>query len=138
MYWCINCDNLVSSNFDYDKLICKRCDSSNIINIPDDIKMTVGELMTLREISMDNNFLESMIHLKEKDPIEYQLKLSQFKTQVQQQETSRAQAVNTVKCPRCGSANVTAGQRGFSLLTGFVGSGRTVNRCANCGYKWKP
>ncbi len=63
---------------------------------------------------------------------------------------------NQVKCPKCGSTSVTAGQRGCSLLTGFIGSGitvgqsdfplftgvigsgKTVNRCANCGYKWKP
>ena len=79
-----------------------------------------------------------MIQLKQKDPIEYQVKLSQFKNQIQQQENSRAQAASAVKCPRCGSTNITAGQRGYSLLTGFIGSGRTVNRCANCGHKWKP
>lgn len=45
---------------------------------------------------------------------------------------------NQVKCPKCGSSSITAGQRGYSLLTGFIGSGKTVNRCAKCGYKWKP
>ena len=45
---------------------------------------------------------------------------------------------NTPRCPKCGSTAITAGQRGYSLLTGFLGSGQTVNRCANCGYKWKP
>lgn len=45
---------------------------------------------------------------------------------------------NQVKCPKCGSTSITAGQRGYSLLTGFIGSGKTVNRCANCGHKWKP
>lgn len=43
-----------------------------------------------------------------------------------------------VKCPKCGSTSVTAGQKGYSLLTGFIGSGKTVNRCANCGHRWKP
>ena len=43
-----------------------------------------------------------------------------------------------IKCPKCGSTSITAGQRGFGLLTGLIGSGKTVNRCANCGYKWKP
>lgn len=42
------------------------------------------------------------------------------------------------QCPKCGSTSITAGQRGYSLLTGFIGSSKTVNRCANCGYKWKP
>lgn len=45
---------------------------------------------------------------------------------------------NIPKCPRCGSTAITAGQRGFSIVTGFWGSSATVNRCSNCGYKWKP
>lgn len=45
---------------------------------------------------------------------------------------------DTVRCPRCGSASVTTGQRGFSLLTGFLGSNKTVNRCGQCGYSWQP
>ena len=42
------------------------------------------------------------------------------------------------RCPRCGSTSITTGQRGYSLLTGFIGSSKTVNRCGNCGYSWKP
>lgn len=45
---------------------------------------------------------------------------------------------NTPKCPKCGSTSITAGQRGYKLLTGFLGSNKTVNRCANCGHQWKP
>lgn len=41
-------------------------------------------------------------------------------------------------CPKCKSTNVVTGQRGFSLMTGFLGSNKTVNRCANCGHKWEP
>ena len=41
-------------------------------------------------------------------------------------------------CPKCGSTAIHPVQRGFSLITGFVGSGKTLNYCANCGYKWKP
>lgn len=46
--------------------------------------------------------------------------------------------LNKVHYPRCGSTQITTGQRGYSLLTGFLGSNKTVNRCANCGYSWKP
>ena len=42
------------------------------------------------------------------------------------------------KCPKCGSTSITTGSRGYSLFTGFLGSGKTVNRCGNCGYKWEP
>lgn len=50
----------------------------------------------------------------------------------------KVQDTNIPKCPKCGSTAITAGQRGYSFLTGFIGSSKTVNRCANCGYKWKP
>lgn len=45
---------------------------------------------------------------------------------------------NTVRCPKCKSSAISTGQRGYSLLTGFLGSSKTVNRCAKCGYKWTP
>lgn len=41
-------------------------------------------------------------------------------------------------CPRCKSTQITTGKRGFSMVTGFIGSNQTVNRCAKCGYSWKP
>ncbi len=43
-----------------------------------------------------------------------------------------------VRCPKCGSTSVVTGARGFSIWTGFLGSGKTVNRCSKCGYKWEP
>lgn len=43
-----------------------------------------------------------------------------------------------LKCPRCSSTAVTTTSRGYSLLWGFAGSNKTVNRCGKCGYTWKP
>lgn len=43
-----------------------------------------------------------------------------------------------IKCPKCGSTSISVGQRGYSLLTGFIGSGSPRNICQNCGFKWKP
>lgn len=43
-----------------------------------------------------------------------------------------------VMCPRCKSTQIVTGQKGFSLLTGFLGSNKTVNRCSKCGYTWQP
>lgn len=43
-----------------------------------------------------------------------------------------------VKCPRCGSTAVTTTSRGYSLIWGFAGSNKTVNRCGKCGHTWKP
>lgn len=42
------------------------------------------------------------------------------------------------KCPRCGSTSISTGSRGYSIVWGFIGSGKTVNRCAKCGHKWEP
>lgn len=43
-----------------------------------------------------------------------------------------------LKCPRCGSTAVTTTSRGYSLVWGFAGSNKTVNRCGKCGHTWKP
>ena len=111
----------------------KGCDGLMV-----DTGIVFDEYLTISKISNDDTFLQAMIDLKQKDIIEYNLKMSQFKAQLQQQKSSTSRTGSTVRCPRCGSTNITAGQRGYSLLTGFVGSGSTVNRCANCGHKWKP
>ncbi|MGM9549984.1 MAG: hypothetical protein ACI3V5_09100 [Faecousia sp.] len=43
-----------------------------------------------------------------------------------------------VRCPKCGSTQIATGSRGYSLAWGFIGAGKTVNRCAKCGHKWEP
>lgn len=40
-------------------------------------------------------------------------------------------------CPKCGSYSVSTTNRGFSLLTGFIGSGKPMNVCQQCGHRWK-
>lgn len=45
---------------------------------------------------------------------------------------------NQIHCPKCGSTSIGVTNRGYSLLTGFIGSGKAMNTCKNCGYKWKP
>lgn len=45
---------------------------------------------------------------------------------------------NVPKCPKCNSTAITTGARGINWFWGTIGSGKTVNRCANCGYTWKP
>ena len=43
-----------------------------------------------------------------------------------------------VVCPRCRSTNVVIGQKGYSVVSGFVGSNKTTNRCGKCGHTWNP
>lgn len=47
-------------------------------------------------------------------------------------------AANTLKCPKCGSTSVTTTTRGYSIMLGFIGNGKVINICGNCGNKWKP
>lgn len=53
-------------------------------------------------------------------------------------ESGPANGTGKIVCPKCGSTEIHAGARGFSLMTGFIGSGKTVITCLRCGYKWKP
>lgn len=37
-----------------------------------------------------------------------------------------------IRCPRCGSTEYTLMNRGFSVLTGFLGSGKVKRVCNRC------
>lgn len=43
-----------------------------------------------------------------------------------------------IRCPKCGSTQITAGARGVNAVWGFIGASKTVNRCMSCGYSWTP
>lgn len=45
---------------------------------------------------------------------------------------------NIIKCPKCGSTSIATVNRGYSLLSGFIGSGKPMNVCQKCGHKWRP
>lgn len=119
-----------------DAKICPDC-QSNLV----DIDFPALDLKILSKISDSTDFYDAMIKLHDDDIIEYELKMSQFRSQVEAQEAEaeRKKAEESKpRCPKCGSTNITAGQRGYSFWTGFLGSNKTVNRCSNCGHTWKP
>lgn len=102
--------------------------------------MTCEEFQILRRISNEPSFMESMNDLKEKDPVEFQLKLAQFKATTVQQE-SATQQQNVPKCPTCGSTNIkkiSAGSRWLSTGLFGISSGKMGKsmECRNCGYKF--
>lgn len=93
------------------------------------------------KVSKDINFLESMIKLHDTDPIEYQLKMSQFRANLGQQESSRTQTDTRPKCPTCGSTNIekismTRKAFGGAMFGIFSSDVRNTMRCKNCGHKW--
>ena len=55
-----------------------------------------------------------------------------------QQSNETEDDKNQVHCPRCGSTQIGVINRGYSLFSGFLGSGSARNVCQKCGYKWKP
>ena len=117
----------------------KHCKIINDESILD--KLSIDDYFTITDISTDQSFLRAMIQLKEKDIIEYELKMSQFRNQSKQAEQIQSQPKSTEKqltCPQCGSTDITSGTRGFTLTTGFLGSGNHRNVCKKCGFKWKP
>lgn len=53
-------------------------------------------------------------------------------------EKAHEQKNTRVTCPSCGSDQITAQKRGWSLLTGFIGSNKIVVTCIACGHSFKP
>ena len=56
----------------------------------------------------------------------------------QLENTALYKKYQPLHCPICGSTAVTTTSRGYSLIWGFAGSNKTVNRCGKCGHTWKP
>lgn len=103
--------------------------------------LSYDDFCVLCDISEDNAFLQAMIDLKEKDIIEYNLKMSQFKSQLEHQKSSKVQNSNQPKCPTCGSTNVekisvTKKAFGSAMFGIFSSDVRNSMHCKNCGAKW--
>lgn len=72
-------------------------------SMPDD------DFTILSKISDSTDFYDAMIKLRDDDIIEYELKMSQFRSQVQAKEAEeeRKKAEESKpRCPKCGSINV--------------------------------
>ena len=50
----------------------------------------------------------------------------------------KTNASGQVCCPRCGSEQLYAAKRGFTLTTGFIGAQRVHVTCLRCGKRSKP
>lgn len=123
-----------SAYIDKEDTYCKYCGCRLL-----PMNIDVFEFGIIADISGDPSFIIAMDDLKQKDPIEFQLKMSQFKTQLQQQENSKPKEnSNLIHCPKCDSTAITTGARGVNNFWGLLGASKTVNRCGNCGYSWKP
>lgn len=93
----------------------------------------------LYDIRVNWELYNAMVELKKNDFIEYNLKMSQFRTQVEQQK--QQQESNKPHCPHCKSTNIksiSALNRGASIAMLGVFS-KKINKsfeCLNCKYTW--
>lgn len=122
---CKKCGNWFTPSFD--KKDCSKCGGELV-----DFEKAIPneDYFILYKINQNGDFILKMNDLYKQDIIEYQIKLSQLK---------QAQQINNqVKCPKCGCTDIGVANRGYSFFTGFLGSGKSMNVCKNCGHKWSP
>lgn len=134
IYWCIDCE----SSSKNENSFCEKCNSTNVVDITGS-NISIGDILMLKEISCNKDFLQAMIELKEKDIIEYTAKLGQFKSQVIEQKNNETD--NRPKCPTCNSTNIEKISVGKKAVGGFMfgllsSDVRKTMHCKNCGYKW--
>ena len=103
-----------------------------------DIDFPAQDLADIMNVSESKEFIDAMIHLRQENIIEYELKMSQIRTINQSAKQHNQSQSNLPHCPKCGSTAISTVNRGFSIVTGFIGSGSPRNVCQKCGYKWKP
>lgn len=120
-----------------DTKICPCCEKG----VLEDSSLTFEEFKIIDNVSdSDRQFLEAMIDLKKKDLIEYQLKMSQFKANLKQQEQVQESRVeeNTIHCPYCNSTNVkkitTTSKAVHTAIFGIFSMGRNSKQwhCNDC------
>ena len=99
-------------------------------------------IMDIKRISNDPDFIQAMTKLHDEDPIEYQLKMSQFKANLRQQENSKkVEEDNKPKCPNCHSTNIkpiSGTERAMSII-GLGMFSKKINKsfkCLDCKYTW--
>lgn len=130
MIRCNNCGCLSDEYYDGNKCpVCKSTDCCDYY------------LAEIKAINPDENFVNAMMELREKDPIEFQIKVKQLGILTiadRKNYANRNKQDTRPKCPKCGSTAITTGSRGVNFTFGLIGASKTVNRCSNCGHTWKP
>lgn len=121
------------------QLICPFCNNKLI-----DTGLPVEDFHLIGEATDYNRqVLDLMIELHEKDLIEYQLKLNQFKLQQEQSDAIREQERESSRphCPTCGSTNIkkiTGTERAASVI-GLGIFSKKINKsykCLKCKCTW--
>ena len=113
---------------------CPKCK----VDIPE-IDLTWDDFYTIKHVAENVEFYEAMIDLKDKDIIEYELKMSQFRNQLNQQKTikNKQQQLNVPHCPYCNSTDIKkisgaeriASTTMFGIFSKKIGKSFKCNNC---------
>ena len=134
---CKNCGYICKENVVPTK--CPICNGGSFLE---------ADLYILQKVSGSQHLIDAMQKLRQTDIIEYELKMTQFRTQYEQQQSLKQtqvqqsdQSDNRPKCPTCGSTNIekiSVGKKiGGSMLFGIFSSDvRNTMHCKDCGAKW--
>lgn len=91
------------------------------------------------DLRVNWDLYNAMVELKKNDIIEYNLKMSQFRNQVNQQK--QQQESNVPKCPTCQSTNIkkisTTSKVTSVAMWGLLSQKvKRTYHCNKCGYEW--
>ena len=135
----IGLDAPIDYNEKLDQLICPFCNNKLI-----DTGLPVEDFHLIgKATDWNREILDLMMELHESNPIDYQLKLNQFKLQQEQHEAIKEQEWerNRPHCPTCGSTNVkqiTGTERAMSVV-GLGIFSKKINKtykCLKCKCTW--
>ena len=128
---CPRCDYVVMND---NEKYCPNCIHKAELQIIDD-----EDLKALYEIAYKKQEASGIKPNNTYDPTQFeQERAERLARERLDSKYGSQQHSNAVRCPKCGSYSVATTNRGYSLLTGFIGSGSPRNVCQKCGYKWKP
>lgn len=143
--YCKKCGTIgFSFKKDPSKELCRMCGTLGTQQfVP---KQYLDEYGDLKSGAKEQIFEELVKTSSEFDQEAYDrvpLVLAQYERQsamlaAESQGENTSNTSSSVRCPKCGSYSVATTNRGYSLLTGFIGSGSPRNVCQKCGHKWKP
>ena len=127
---CPRCDYIVMND---NEKYCPNCIHKAELQIIDD-----EDLKALYEIAYKKQEASGIKPNNTYDPTLFEKERAERLARERLDSKYGSQHPNAVRCPKCGSYSVATTNRGYSLLTGFIGSSSPRNVCQKCGHKWKP
>ncbi len=103
------------------------------VNTKKELKIAKNDYSKYIKLAMQKQQLEEKKRIERKRQLEQEAKTKEIIENRKAEYRAKGMAV----CPKCGSPSISTINRGYSIVTGFVGSGKPVNVCQRCGHKWK-